>query len=366
MLQSLIRRQRRILMTVDAVGGVWRYALDLARELVAGGDSIVFAGLGPEPSEEQAKEARSFAALVWLKTPPDWMTQNQDDLDTLPRELRALVRDYVPDLIHLNAPTQAAQLDAPCPTVAVSHSCVVTWLNAVRGQTVNGGWAWHKDRNRRGFDRADAVVAPSRSHAAMLETCYGPISRLSVVSNGARPSPKAKRREATVLAAARWWDEGKNAATLDAAAALTEWPVFAAGSVHGPDGQHVNFSNVVALGSVCHEEVRLLMARAGIFVSPSIYEPFGLAVLEAATSATPLVLADIMTYRELWDGAAMFYDARDPRDLARCVDRLSRDNQYRRRLGAAAARRARTFSLARQAAAMHDIYYRAALAAAER
>ncbi|TIX68429.1 MAG: glycosyltransferase family 4 protein, partial [Mesorhizobium sp.] len=74
-----------------------------------------------------------------------------------------------------------------------------------------------------------------------------------------------------------------------------------------------------------------------------------------ATSATPLVLADIPTYRELWNGAAMFYDAHDPRDLARCLDRLSDDAQHRRRLGGAAARRARKFSPARQAAAMHKI-----------
>ncbi|TIT59238.1 MAG: glycosyltransferase family 1 protein, partial [Mesorhizobium sp.] len=86
MLQSLIRRPRRILMTVDAVGGVWRYALDLARELAHGGDSIVLAGLGPEPSEEQAKEVQAFAALAWLKTPPDWMTRNESDLERLPQE----------------------------------------------------------------------------------------------------------------------------------------------------------------------------------------------------------------------------------------------------------------------------------------
>ncbi|TIU81632.1 MAG: glycosyltransferase family 1 protein, partial [Mesorhizobium sp.] len=90
---------------------------------------------------------------------------------------------------------------------------------------VDGEWAWQKDRNRRGFDWANAVIAPSRSHADMLEACYGPIARLSVVSNGTPPGPKAETREPMVLAAARWWDEGKNAATLDQAASLTTWPV---------------------------------------------------------------------------------------------------------------------------------------------
>ena len=48
------------------------------------------------------------------------------------------------------------------------------------------------------------------------------------------------------------------------------------------------------------------MARAAIFVSSSVYEPFGLAVLEAAGSGAALVLSDIPTFRELWDEAALF------------------------------------------------------------
>ncbi len=48
-----------------------------------------------------------------------------------------------------------------------------------------------------------------------------------------------------------------------------------------------------------------------IFVSTSLYEPFGLAVLEAAQAGCPLVLSDIATFRELWDGAAIFFPPGD-------------------------------------------------------
>ncbi|MBW8908932.1 MAG: glycosyltransferase family 4 protein [Mesorhizobium sp.] len=366
MLRTLTPRSRRILMTLDAVGGVWRFALDLARELVAGGDSVVLAGLGPQPSRQQAEEAEAFAKLIWLNTPLDWMTRSPDDLDALPAELRAPLRDYAIDLVQFNAPTQAAGFDAPCPAVVVSHSCVTTWFHAVRGQALDGTWAWHKERNRRGLDRADAVIVPSRSHADMLETCYGPIARLHVVGNSARPFTKAEKRQPLVFCAARWWDEGKNAALVDQAASLTRWPVFAAGSTHGPNGDHVRFSHAVPLGAVPSDEVRSLMAHAGIFVSPSVYEPFGLAALEAAMSATPLVLSDIATYRELWDGAAMFFDAHNPHDLAACLNHLSSDAERRRELGEAAVRRSRKFSLARQAAAIRGVYDQAALAMAER
>jgi glycosyltransferase involved in cell wall biosynthesis len=366
MLQTLIRRPRRLLMTVDAVGGVWRYALDLARTLAEGGDSIVLAGVGPEPSPEQQEEARTVATLRWLRTPPDWITRREAELDGLPAELAGLVRDHAIDVVHLNAPTQAAGLDLPCPVVAVSHSCVVTWLHAVKGQVAAGDWAWQATRNRRGFDAASTVVAPSHAHAQMLEACYGPIERLTVVGNAVRRKSMKGMRENMVFAAARWWDDGKNAAVLDEAAALVRRPILAAGSLTGPDGQRARFSHVVALDAVAPDEVRRLMARAGLFVSPSVYEPFGLAALEAAAAGTPLLLADIATYRELWAGAAVFFPPRDASALAAAIERLSRDERERRRLGRAAARRAERFSTARQAAAMRYIYDRAMIVAAGR
>ena len=42
----------RLLMTVDAIGGVWRYAMDLAAELRDHGVETVFACLGPAPSAQ--------------------------------------------------------------------------------------------------------------------------------------------------------------------------------------------------------------------------------------------------------------------------------------------------------------------------
>ncbi|MDG4882728.1 glycosyltransferase family 4 protein [Mesorhizobium sp. WSM4884] len=349
-------------MTTDAVGGVWRYSLDLARELAAGGDCLMLAGLGPHPSVEQVREVQSFATLAWLETPPDWMTFDEGALDRFPDELQALATAFAADLVHLNAPAQAARIDLPCPVVVVSHSCVVTWLQAVRGQAVAAEWAWQEDRNRAGFDRVGAVVSPSRSHAAMLETCYGPIARLSIVHNSAQPGPVGSHRDAFALAAARWWDEGKNAKVLDAAAAIAEWPVYAAGPLDRADGQRACLDHCVTLGPVGHAEVRRLMARAGIFVSPSIYEPFGLAALEAALSGAPLVLADIATYREIWDGAAMFFDMHDPHALAQRISQLARDADLRHQFGRRAARRARQFSPQAQATAMREIYARAAMA----
>ena len=62
-----------------------------------------------------------------------------------------------------------------------------------------------------------------------------------------------------------------------------------------------------------------------IFVSVARYEPFGLAVLEAAQAGCALVLSDIPTFRELWGGAALFVPANDDRALVSHVERLANE-----------------------------------------
>ena len=48
---------RRLLMTADAVGGVWQYAIELARGLVRDGWAVDLASLGPAASRAQRLEA---------------------------------------------------------------------------------------------------------------------------------------------------------------------------------------------------------------------------------------------------------------------------------------------------------------------
>lgn len=362
MLQRLSRRPRRILMTVDAVGGVWQYALALTQELARRGDAVVLAGLGPLPSDEQRRQAGAFAMLEWLTTPPEWMAEREAQVESLPAELDRLVRLHAPDVLQLNAPSQAVGLDIRCPVVAVSHSCVATWFRAVHGTGAPAGWDWQHARNRRGFDRADITVAPSASHARMLVACYGDISRPEVIHNAVPPvvDHDSRDREDYVLAAGRWWDEGKNAVALEAAAIRAKWPIFAAGPTTRPGSETAAFQSVTSLGPLPNGEVRALMAKCGLFVSPSVYEPFGLAALEAASAGTPLVLADIATYRELWDDAAVFFPPRDAVALADTLNDLAADRRRRDRLGAAALRRSRRLTIGKQADALETIYAQAA------
>jgi glycosyltransferase involved in cell wall biosynthesis len=68
------------------------------------------------------------------------------------------------------------------------------------------------------------------------------------------------------------------------------------------------------------------------------------------------VLSDIATFRELWDGAAIFVDPRDPAAFARAIEQLLQNRAARIAAGQAAQDRARRYSPAATAAAMAAHY----------
>ena len=357
-----MRVPQRVLMTVDAVGGVWRYAIDLARGLNHRGIACLLVGAGP-----RSGGALGFAALdlpgtelVWTDETLDWMADDEAALDSLPATLDRLARDWRADLLHLNLPSQAAGIGERLPVVVASHSCVPTWWGAMRGTPLPAEWAWQHRRNRRGFDRADRVLVPSASHASALIRAYGTALRLSVVYNStAAPlsdDQPGDEKQPFVLAAGRWWDEAKNAATLDLAAVSSPWPVRMAGALAGPNAQAIALEHAGSLGEMAPEALLALMRTAAIFASPSRYEPFGLVVLEAATQHAALVLADIPTFRELWQDAALFVPATDAAGFAQAIARLARDPSLRRQLAAQASRIARRFTPDRQLEGMIGAY----------
>jgi glycosyltransferase involved in cell wall biosynthesis len=348
--------RRRVLMTVDAVGGVWRYAMDLATALKPNGVEVIFAGLGPAPTQEKIAEANRIGRLVWLDAPVDWMVQDEKAVADVPRLIADLAQGEKADLLHLNLPSQAAGMETNLPVVAVCHSCVVTWFATVSGSDVPQDWQWQRRLNQAGFARADAVIAPSRSHAAAMEAAYGEIPGLHIVYNASALAPSDEPKRDVVLAAGRWWDEGKNGAVLDAAAAKTRWPVMAVGANSGPNGQYLPFNHADHYGELSHEELSGLMRQAAIVASPSLYEPFGLAALEAARAGAALVLSDIPTYREIWEDAALFADPHRPDAFADAFNRLADDLELRAALHLKARERSARFSLDAQAAATCAIY----------
>ena len=302
----------RLLMTTDAVGGVWRYSVDLAEGLAAHDVQTVLAVLGPAAGRMQRVEAEAVPGLRLVNTglPLDWTAKAPAELDRASERLASLAALVGAGGIHLHAPALVGAVRWPAPVVAVAHSCVATWWRAVRGGVMPDDFAWRAAATQAGLVAADAVIAPTVAHGQAIEAVYGPIS-VQVVHNGSRfRRAKAQRRPA-VLTAGRLWDEGKAVAWLDRAAAELGAPVLAAGPTRGPDGPTAGFDHLQLLGALGPDWLAREYAGATVFASMARYEPFGLAVLEAAQAGMALVLSDIPTFRELWDDAAIFVAGED-------------------------------------------------------
>jgi glycosyltransferase involved in cell wall biosynthesis len=348
----------RLLMTIDAVGGVWRYGVDLARELGAEGVTCLLAGCGPEPDTAQRKECQSLrnVTLQWTELPLDWMVTKASALHEVADTLAMMAQKWGAHMVHLNLPSQAAGFPAGLPVVAASHSCLATWWRAVKGGDPPPDWHWQQELTAQGMQRADAVMVPTASHCDAVVAVYGGSHHMHVVANATTLPESTSVKQPFVLAAGRWWDEGKNAVTADAVAALSRWPVRLAGALAGPNVSQISLNHAHALGPLTPEVTRAEMDQAAIFFSPALYEPFGLAVLEAAARGCALVLSDIPNFRELWAGTALLVAPRDPGGFAAAINRLAENPLEREALGQRAATRAREFTLARQAEQVRQVY----------
>jgi glycosyltransferase involved in cell wall biosynthesis len=106
---------------------------------------------------------------------------------------------------------------------------------------------------------------------------------------------------------------------------------------------------------------RLLMklaAAAKAVLFPSLYEGFGLPVLEAMQLGTPVVTSIMGSLPEVAGDSALLVDAYDVPALAEAIRRIDTDPALRARLSAAGRRQAARFSLDRHRRALHDVYTR--------
>ena len=337
----------RVLVTADAVGGVWTYALELARGLGERGDDVVLAVLGPTPSAAQCEAARDAGVeLVETGLCLDWLAVDEPELERVASRLVALAMARRVQLVHLSSPALAGAVRFPMAVVGVAHSCLATWWAALRTEPPPPDFTWRIAATARGYAACDRLIAPSAAFAAATRQVYG-VSPIPV-HNGRSPVPMVPTaRDIPVVMAGRLWDKGKGAATLDAAAAQLDLPVLALGPVEGPQGQHTNLSWLTLAGRKSAAAVAETLARTRIFVSPARYEPFGLAVLEAAQAGCALVLSDLATFRELWDGAALFVAPGDVAGFAAALTTLLDDDRKRERLSARAQARAARYGLDR-------------------
>lgn len=107
--------------------------------------------------------------------------------------------------------------------------------------------------------------------------------------------------------------------------------------------------DVRLLGFIAPEELEGLYRMAACVVLSSVYEGFGLPVLEAMCRGVAVACSDIPALREVAGEAALLFSPRSPTQIAAAIERLVGDRTLAERLGAAGRSRAAGFSWTRAA-----------------
>jgi glycosyltransferase involved in cell wall biosynthesis len=349
----------RLLLTADAVGGVWQYATELATGLAPLGYETVIVVLGPAPSPDQRAAAAKIpnAQLIETGLALDWLAKAPEELLLAGQELAQLVKRVDPDIVHVNHAALAAREHFSAPSIAVAHSCLATWWETVEGGALPDDFAWRVAAHGAGLRAADRIVAPSRAFAQATARAYALPRQPEVVHNGRTlaAGPAAAMHD-FAFTAGRLWDRAKDLATLDRAASRLGVPVKAAGPLIGPNGEIARFAHLTTPGRIDEPALAGCLAARPVFVSTAVYEPFGLAVLEAAAAGCPLVLSDIPSFREMWGDAATFVAPHDDAGFAEVIEGLIGDTRTRLTQGEKARSVARLYTVERMAAAMAAIY----------
>jgi glycosyltransferase involved in cell wall biosynthesis len=232
----------------------------------------------------------------------------------------------------------------PKPFLVTVHDLI---LLVLRGPYLGpNSWAW-MEFHRAAARRAERVIAVSQNTARdVMEIWKIPEDRVEVVPEGVsadfHPRGEAEIREALPLYGIErpyllylgGYDPRKNILNLllgfkellkaGASAPGNGLRLVLAGPMEGLRGGVEDAvletglqDRVVFAGYVEEAHLPALYSGASAFVNVSVYEGFGLPLLEAMACGTPVVASRASSYPELVGEAAVLVDPRDPHDIAR-------------------------------------------------
>lgn len=353
--------------------GIRRYSTELVRALLSLGEPLEIVALGGNPDripsgvERVSESAHPPSNAGWT-------------LIGLPRTAsRARV-----DVIH--APAYTAPFWAGVPVVLTIHDV---------SYEIHPEWyPYRRDWLRRYFYRRSATAAArvltvSAFSASEISAAYGvPRSRITVTPLGVHSAFGAGDRnlpldlpanvtEPFVLHVGDLHERRNLPVVVDAVIAARRHfgssvalSLVLAGVDRGVrDGLCAMASEagvpdaVVALGAVSEERVHALYRGATALVYPSLYEGFGLPLIEAMASGTPVLASHEASIPEVLGGAGVLLDPYDVGAWRDAIVHLVNDEALRNDLRARGLARAATFTWQRTARLTLDVYREAARAA---
>jgi glycosyltransferase involved in cell wall biosynthesis len=228
--------------------------------------------------------------------------------------------------------------------------------------------------------RATCLIAISRHTAASLVTRYRvPPDRITVVHNAiderllAPAEPVAlELPDRFFVYPAAFWPHKNHARLLravlrlraargfDLPLVLTGMDAADAGPVRSDIARLGLAGQVRVLGYVPRSQLREILRRAEFMIFPSLFEGFGLPVVEAMAMGCPVACSRATSLPELVGEDGLLFDPERVEDIAAAILALWRDPQLRLRTAAAQAPRARRFTVRRMAEETAAVHARAA------
>ncbi len=303
----------RLLMTADTVGGVWTFAKELAAGLLSQGCEVLLVSFGGEASSEQQQDTCKLAAsgafqYICSNVALEWMPLNEEAYRAAAPMLLRLCAQFRPDALLLSQFCFGA-LPVSVPKIVIAHSDVLSWAAAI-GKAPLEDDPWLRQYQAligHGLKGADLLVAPTRSTLRAMCMHLELPQKTVVIGNG-RSLPvesTAETRQMRAVTAGRMWDPAKNLALL--CNVESPIPMLVAGD---HQAETINTRGLTMLGRQSEAELLALFRTSAMYICCSVYEPFGLAPLEAALCSCAVLANDIPTLREVWDdGALYFHDA---------------------------------------------------------
>jgi glycosyltransferase involved in cell wall biosynthesis len=356
-----------VVMTTDAVGGVWSYSLTLIAALRRRGIDVTLVSVGPPPDALQAAAVPAGTRLIVTDYKLEWQEGLNGDVALSGAFLARLVDDLRPEILHSNHYCYGS-LSVGSAKVIVAHNDLLsrlTWCyhdGDVHQLAVPPHLTDYRAFVEEGLAGAHVVVCPSSFMAASLAEHYRARPLTIVIPNGievppVEPAPRTGGGPLTAVIAGRLWDEAKNVdlAVAGVHMATASTRLLAVGPTLSPDGDEKPVradARVEPLGLLPWEQVEHAYRRADVYVAVSRYEPFGLAPLEAALHGCAVICNDLPSYHEVWGDVAIYFRRNDPADLARRLDELAADPERLR----ARQEQARARALGYTADAMAEKY----------
>ncbi|MGQ9475001.1 MAG: glycosyltransferase family 4 protein [Actinomycetota bacterium] len=270
----------------------------------------------------------------------------------------------------------------PCPSLVTVHDLI---LLVLRGPYLGPtAWAWMRF-HRAAARRARFVVAVSENTARDVERVWRiPRERIAVVPEGVTPAYRPPEdRELVRQTLARYgirqpyflylggFDPRKNLRNLLSGFKRflfeggEEVSLVMAGDRRGFEGylddevEELGLEGRVRfIGFVPEEDLPALYGGAALFVCVSLYEGFGLPVLEAMACGTPVLASRVSSLPEVVGEAGLLVNPLDPEEIAAGMKKVWERTDLREELSSRGRERATSFTWDEAAVRILELYRR--------